>query len=315
VSRVINDWAEDSEDMKISTPEWEKIETIVATKIAEAIAPLRPRGWRKALSLLREWGILAANISALITLLAITLAALGVAYSHLEKETEFRTNTARTLGDIQRQLTSLNLRAAASDPSSPLSRDAVKEALANAKENDIQLPLRSIVQGGSAFIKAAMNESIAWEGAQEFLAYRSWLTLASNIISREAIAAFKPVVASGAYSIPGRPGNPEPKLYGIGAPVPIAQSARLEPIAAPRTQRTELGHEQILLVGGVASLEGMYLRHVILQDLTVSYIGGPVKLEDVSFIDCKFDFRNDEDGRKLGEEILKSSPVSINLVH
>jgi len=75
--------------------------------IAEAIAPLRPRGWRKALHLLREWSVLGVTATIIVALLTLAAAAFYQATARIEKETKFQVETTTTLGQIDKTLAGL----------------------------------------------------------------------------------------------------------------------------------------------------------------------------------------------------------------
>jgi len=52
------------------------------------------------------------------------------------------------------------------------------------------------------------------------------------------------------------------------------------------------------------SLDGYYLRSVILEGMTIHYNGGSLILENVTFINCQFVMDNVDTGRQLGTELL-----------
>lgn len=57
----------DVHKMPRRTDDWKAIDKRIADAIEAAIAPLKPSGWRKALLLLREWGVLAVTVTAIIS--------------------------------------------------------------------------------------------------------------------------------------------------------------------------------------------------------------------------------------------------------
>ena len=59
------------------------------------------------------------------------------------------------------------------------------------------------------------------------------------------------------------------------------------------------------------NIDGKRIRHVVFDNVEIHYSGKPLILEDVTFINCAFVLENTEPGRKLGEEILASSPVNF----
>ena len=79
--------------------------TKAIAEVNSSIEKLRPHGgFRRFVFWLRAWGIVGAIITGTITLLAITLGSLYQAYSHVERETEFRTRTDVRLDSIESRL-------------------------------------------------------------------------------------------------------------------------------------------------------------------------------------------------------------------
>ena len=61
------------------------------------------------------------------------------------------------------------------------------------------------------------------------------------------------------------------------------------------------------MTGGAVNLDGEDIRHVIFNGVEIHYTGKPVKLENVTFVDCKFVIENTKPARKLSETILASA--------
>ena len=58
-------------------------------------------------------------------------------------------------------------------------------------------------------------------------------------------------------------------------------------------------------------LDGFYLKNVTISDADVDYGGGPIRLENVVFINCRFHFVNLKPTRDLGVSILTASAVNF----
>jgi len=82
-------------------------------EIQSAIGSLRPHGWRKAVSVLRELGILGAIITVIVALLGITAAAVYHAVADVREETALRTRTGDRLEKIESTLNLLTAQLAA----------------------------------------------------------------------------------------------------------------------------------------------------------------------------------------------------------
>ena len=90
--------------MAIRNEDWDTIRRVINESIENALSKLKPRGWRKALHLLREWGVLAAILGVITTLLGIVGAAWYYVFTHTEKEASFQTKTEMRLDSIDKQL-------------------------------------------------------------------------------------------------------------------------------------------------------------------------------------------------------------------
>ena len=70
-----------------------RIGNLVSERVRAAVESFKPKGWKKAIAVLRELGPLVAIIGVFVAMLGITLGAVYQAISHVKEETEFRTNT------------------------------------------------------------------------------------------------------------------------------------------------------------------------------------------------------------------------------
>lgn len=95
------------EDVEIRKEHKTLIQDEIREQLHVAVASLKPKGWRRAVFLLRELGPLAAIIGLFLTMFGITLGALYQSFSHVKEETEFRTQTKDTLEQIQLTLREL----------------------------------------------------------------------------------------------------------------------------------------------------------------------------------------------------------------
>ena len=69
--------------------------------------------------------------------------------------------------------------------------------------------------------------------------------------------------------------------------------------ADPNKGQSE-GAEVILIVGAGIGLDGMVLKHVVVKDSLVEYLGKqPMQLEDVTFVNCIFSISSNAPGRIL----------------
>ncbi len=67
----------------------------------------------------------------------------------------------------------------------------------------------------------------------------------------------------------------------------------------------------LILTAGAILLDGENMRHIILKDVDVYYNGGPVALEDLTFVNCRLFFADNEPCRRLALTILSSAKVAF----
>jgi hypothetical protein len=144
----------------------------------------------------------------------------------------------------------------------------------------------------------------AWEAVLASLNYKSFQDSAFN-------PALKPVLSAGevlitAYYMESPIGMPKPKVKSFGI-VPHDQAARLNQNGVD--ENTGRGNQFLILVSGWLTLDGMALRHIILQDVDVVYHGGPLEMADVYFLNCRFHIDQSRKSQELALAILDADPA------
>jgi hypothetical protein len=89
------------------------------------------------------------------------------------------------------------------------------------------------------------------------------------------------------------------------------KAARADRIGADLNKNMAQESLWLFAEGGATQLDGMHLRRVVFKGVEVHYSGGPLILENVSFINCVFVFDNNEHGRDLGRTLLASASVDF----
>lgn len=114
------------------------------------------------------------------------------------------------------------------------------------------------------------------------------------------------------------PGTLAVAVAFAGGHVPEDQSARLEDLSDPRSHGSGFGF--FIIDGGDEAivLDGMYMKNVIVRNARIIYHGAPVKLENVYFVNCKFQFpllgkvpSLQTPERKLSVAILQATAVNF----
>jgi hypothetical protein len=210
------------------------------------------------------------------------------------------------------------LQEASTNPASPQSIQETTQILASAKAAGVRIAPATLQSAGKKFIEASGTSPDVWNAALAFVDYRSSLN------SNPPIAGFYPLgtgVRDPAYpdfeityydwgTIPGKT---RPEFTTSIRRVPIAVSARGEKIGVPIKQEAHEGPELLLGVGGELKLDGTYMRGVVLESVTIHYSGGPLIMENVTFVNCQFVIDNVENGRALSSNLLASSAVSFKI--
>jgi hypothetical protein len=200
-------------------------------------------------------------------------------------------------------------------PSDPKNAQETEHIIAQAKKSQIKIPQDVLKDTGGRFIDASNAFPDAWQAALAVVDYRSYL----NGPNPPPLSAYYPL---------GMIGNPDhleafqifvsypkgripPQFTTSLARADMAFSARLDPIGHPLPQTAKKGAASILGVGGAFDLSGLYLRHVVLYDVEVHYNGGPLILEDVTFINCRFVMNETKDTRQLASQVLADRSVQF----
>jgi hypothetical protein len=55
------------------------------------------------------------------------------------------------------------------------------------------------------------------------------------------------------------------------------------------------------------------LEDVVFRHVRVKYSGGPVRLHNVSFVDCIFEMPLVKEARQLGEAVIVQGPVNLEV--
>lgn len=154
-------------------------------------------------------------------------------------------------------------------------------------------------------------ESKAWDAGQTFLNYRSSLNV-SEMPPGKATSLKPDDLVLTHYFVQYDLGNLPPGFSVIGQ-TEIEQAARMERIENPIVQPQGLGNQVLVGAGGIIRLDGMRLKHVVFTNVEVHYRGGPLILEDVRFINCRFAFENTGNSRTLSESILTAPRITLAL--
>lgn len=200
------------------------------------------------------------------------------------------------------------------EPSSRENLAKTKKLIATAEEHSIAIPPQLVESAGKKYIEAAKNQSEAWPVALDLVSYRSRFNAdLLQVATAQQIATTPTSDLLTKFDVAFVPGLPLPK-GSVGGEVPIDRAASVHPLDLPSPdQGKKSGGEVFLLEGGAISLDGMYMRNVVLRGTTVVYQGGPVVLSNVIFVNCTFTFDNKTATRTLAEAVVSGSVTTLKV--
>ncbi|HLY17794.1 MAG TPA: hypothetical protein VKR61_11260 [Bryobacteraceae bacterium] len=308
------------EEMALKADEWKainaRIDRVIGESIEKALDPIRQqfkpsRRWKRVFQFLRDWSLLGTNIAAIIALLAMAAAAWYFALSRLEKETRFQTHTEDRLTAIEALLAPQKIKQAADTPSRPDSKTAIIQALEKSKKTEITIPVQVIADASLKFILASKTDQTDWPIALDLVNYRSYLnTFSTPIPSGMPTPNWQ--THYHLQVIPPDRKDPEFEIL-MGVAVQKESGAILEPLGPqPPNAENPIGNPVLIGKGGYMNLDGMHLRHVILNGVEIHYSGTALLMEDVIFINCTFAMDNTESSRALARVIATESNVKFS---
>ncbi len=155
---------------------------------------------------------------------------------------------------------------------------------------------------------------LAWKLANQLLTYRSFLAVSQA----PKISLTKPVRAPFHFEVNARrlPGYPLAgtlvKAEFSGKPVPMSQAARFERIG--HNDAFSVGPSYYIVNAGEGTeitLDGFHLKNVILRNATIVYRGGPLILENVYFVNCRFNISKTDAGIEFADNVVSSVPINF----
>jgi hypothetical protein len=193
----------------------------------------------------------------------------------------------------------------------------VRAVVDKAREVDVKIDRSEIRQAGERLTSIAASNSniatLAWESFLALANYQSWNNADSVPSTPNATPADQITLTAVAGA--GVPFGLSVFRYGT---VPFAKSAKYEPIGKEMNAGKSLGSEFIVVEHRPPTmnlrLDGMHLRNVIFRDATIEYLGGRVILENVYFVNCRFEIVQKPGGEKLGSALLASASI-FKLAH
>ena len=92
-------------------------------------------------------------------------------------------------------------------------------------------------------------------------------------------------------------------MYNFGD-VPRDQAAVLEPIGANLNKHNPRGDAFLFVSNGKITLDGTDLKNIIFINMNIRYLGGPLRMNNVHFVNCTFDIPENQNGRQFAKVVL-----------
>ena len=278
---------------------------LINKAIADAVAPLNPRGWRKALFLLREWGVLGTIATIIVGLLAISVGAIYQATARIEKETKFQTETEDTLKGIREDIkeikTGLTKQSLGAQATLPLAQfktalPDIHSSITAAKQQNLKVPATVVEDIARKMAGTDTNAPAFWPTAAAVISYQSSLLVGSS--------------GNWSVTLPTCRGTVDLLGADKNATVQGSEDGKL---TGPKFPIQRVGNQDCYV-----ELDGKTVSKWDCMRCLVKYSGGPVSLTDVHFEDCLFlfDFSSKpatRDGERLTEALLASKSQSVRL--
>ena len=266
----------------------------------------RQQGWGRIAKIFKDWG-------------ALGIAA-GIAFfllSQFGDYREFRGNVNARLTNIESQLTGIEehltkidgalapqaIKDASIHPDNPKSAAQVDQALNAATKAGITIDPAIVQEAGNKFIKASEQNPDAWQASLALLDYKT-----SKISIPLPNHPNIPRVTLYVFKVPKGLPPPEQSVYGTAPP---QDEALMNHIGINQNAKLASGDAVILLRGGNFELDGMELRSVIFQGVTIHYRGSATIMRNVYFLNCTFVMENSPNSRALIEAALEPSPSVV----
>jgi hypothetical protein len=166
------------------------------------------------------------------------------------------------------------------------------------------------------------ESKVAWETVTGLMNYQSVLNESESDTPATGSGFLQAEGGGNFFMIETAVGSGMPQKINVfwgSELVPSEESFRFERIGM-KMKRDAVWHKSLLVRGEygpintvAVKLDGYYLKNVILRDLRLSYQGGPVRLENVYFVNCTFDIKPGLETEKFALAMLGSNALSFSL--
>jgi hypothetical protein len=185
----------------------------------------------------------------------------------------------------------------------------IQSVIAEAKKSGGRIEPEALTSVSRHLVQSSVKDPAlandSWKAIREMVGYRTTLNavflppLPENATDRTTHYAFLKVSETG----------PQVRVFGS---VPRDQGAILELIGSDINKELPFVDQYVVLNGGDAGIDSMEMRNVIFQNVHIVYRGGPIKMTNVYFVNCTFDFPQDQRGQNLAFALLQSPTTTFS---
>lgn len=160
---------------------------------------------------------------------------------------------------------------------------ALNDLAVVAKNQNVRVDPKIVAQVGAKLVAVSDQKPALWDAALRFVEYKSF----NNNFSPSFPDVTNEPEFRDKYIINIPKGAQEPSSLLKGK-VPADVAAETGYIGQDQNKGLTFGPAWIVMEGGEAGLDGMQLRNVVFRNVQISYVGGPVLMKNVYFINCTF---------------------------
>jgi hypothetical protein len=214
---------------------------------------------------------------------------------------------------LRTDILTMRLLAAAKTPTDKASQVEAAKVLADARKISIKLSAETVEQAAQSFIRAADTDPDAWKTAGDFLNYRTFLNVGSApaLPNTQALPGRFRVEFDGIRLSEATERNLGLVFSPTEEIVPGSQSALFIRIGHENEVGSAPKHFMLDAKGWAIILDGYHIRNVVVHDARIIYSGGPLILENVYFVNCTFDLKNEPNSKQFAEDLIMKVPVSF----
>jgi hypothetical protein len=207
------------------------------------------------------------------------------------------------LNDNAGFIAGLRLQQNSTDPTNPQNVADARQVLETAKKKKFKIPPEVVQSTGVKFVQAAHTNPNAWNAALAFLDYHSFqnnVKLLGNVTPlRESEVHYH-------YDVDQI--GPFGRVSLVPPLIPQDEAAKLHRLDKPdQNINLPMGPSFILLEDATYSLDSMYVRRAIFRNSVIVYRGGPVVLDNVTFVNCTFQIAQRPNGVNFATVFLEQT--------